>query len=156
VFYSWAMFLHKYAKNSAEQFRIWIDKNSGLNIVPVDFVSRAVLFAYNNPTIQELNIVNPKPILHKDYIGHVLTYFNIKSFELLSYRPNQLNALEALYYKSVGIVFEKYISIPDLKFNTNAISELIEQLQLDMTLGVHEHFMNLIRFSVEKDFRRSY
>lgn len=156
VFYAWAIFLNKYAKNSEDHFRIWIDKNSGLNIVPVDFVSKAVLYAYLNPSIEELNIVNPKPILHKNYVGHVLDYFNIHSFELLSNMPIQLNHLEALYYKSIGVVFEKYISIPDLKFNSEAILKLINQLQLDVTLGVHDNFINLINYSVEKEFRRSY
>lgn len=156
VFYSWAIFLNKYAKNSKDHFRIWIDNNSGLNIVPVDFVSKAVLHAYLHPSIEELNIVNPKPILHKNYISHVLQYFNIRSFELSNHMPINLNQLESLYYKSLGSVFEKYISIPDLKFNSEAILKFINQLQLESSLGVHENFINLIDFSVEKEFRRSY
>jgi len=156
VFYSWAIFLNKYAIKSKDNFRIWIDKNSGLNIVPVDFVSKAVLYAYLNPNIEELNIVNPKTILHKNYVGNVLHYFNVHSYELISNMPSNLNLFETLYYKSIGEVFEKYISIPDLKFHSEAILKLIDQLQLDKTLGVHENFMNLINYSVEKEFRRSY
>ncbi len=100
--------------------------------------------------------MSPKPVLHKNYIGHVLHYFNIRSFELSNYMPVNLNQLESLYYKSLGSVFEKYISIPDLKFNSDAILKFINQLQLNSTLGVHENFINLIDFSVEKKFRRSY
>ena len=71
-------------------------------------------------------------------------------------KPENLNAFEQLYYKSIGGLFEKYISIPDLQFKPEQIMKLIEQLQLDLTLGVHENFMNLIDFSVEKRFRNSY
>jgi nucleoside-diphosphate-sugar epimerase len=156
VFYSWAIFLNKYAIKSKDNFRIWIDKNSGLNIVPVDFVSKAVLYAYLNPSIEELNIVNPKPILHENYVGKVLHYFNVHSYELISSMPVKLNMFESLYYKSIGDIFEQYISIPDLKFHTDAILKLIDQLQLDSTLGVHDNFMNLINHSVEKEFKRSY
>jgi len=156
VFYAWAMFLYKNASKSKENFRIWVDKNSGLNIVPVDFVAKAILHAGKRPSIKELNIVNPKPVLHKMYVEKVLQYFNIGSYELMHYMPIDLNLFETLYYKSIGAVFEKYISIPDLKFNTDAILNLIEDLNLDMSLGVHENFMNLIDFSVEKNFRRSY
>ncbi len=156
VFYSWAIFLNKYAKNSKDHFRIWIDHKSGLNIVPVDFVAKAILHAYLNPSIRELNIVNPKPILHKNYINEVLNYFNINSFELLNKPPAQLNDLESLYYKSIGVVFEKYVSIPDLKFNSEAVSKIINYLQLDLSLGVHDNFINLINHSVEVGFRRSY
>ena len=46
VFYAWAIFLDKYAKKAKEKFRIWIDKESGLNIVPVDFVAKAILLAF--------------------------------------------------------------------------------------------------------------
>lgn len=156
VFYSWAIFLDKYAKKSKENFRIWIDKKSGLNIVPVDFVAKAVLYAFLKPSIKELNIVNPKPILHKNYIGKVLQYFNVNSFEYIQKMPINLTVFETLYYKSIGEVFEKYVSIPDLQYKPDAILKLINQLKLDKTLGVHENFMNLIDFSVEKKFRRSY
>jgi len=156
VFYSWAMFLSKYAQTFSNQFRIWIHQNSGLNIVPVDFVAKAILHAYFNPDIKELNIVNPKPVSHDTYVEKVLQYFNINSFEVINKMPVDLNLFESLYYKSIGVVFEKYISIPDLKFNSEAILELIEELQLDLNLGVHGNFMNLIDYSVEKEFRRSY
>ena len=156
VFYSWAIFLDKYASKSLENFRIWIDKKSGLNIVPVDFVSKAVLYAFLNPEIKELNIVNPKQILHKDYVGDVLESFNISDYEYMEEMPENLNIFEQLYYKSIGGLFEKYVSIPDLQFQPDQILKLIEQLKLDLTLGVHENFMNLINFSVQKKFRKSY
>jgi nucleoside-diphosphate-sugar epimerase len=156
VFYAWPMFLSKYANKSIESFRIWIDKKSGLNIVPVDFVSKAVIYAFLNPGIKELNIVNPKQILHKNYVGDVLESFNINSYEYTEEKPKNLTAFEQLYYKSIGGLFEKYVSIPDLQFNPDLILKLIEQLQLDITLGVHANFMNLIHFSVEKRFQKSY
>jgi nucleoside-diphosphate-sugar epimerase len=156
VFYSWAIFLDKYATKSKENFRIWIDKESGLNIVPVDFVSKAILHAFLNPDIKELNIVNPKQILHKNYVGDVLNSFDMNTYEYVDKKPENPNAFEQLYYKSIGSLFEKYISIPDLQFNAELILKLIKQLQLEVTLGVHENFMNLINFSVAKKFRKSY
>lgn len=156
VFYSWAIFLDKYAKKAKDNFRIWVDKKSGLNIVPVDFVSKAILYAYFNPDIKELNIVNPKQILHKNYVGDVLESFDINEYEYVDEKPENLTAFEQLYYKSVGGLFEKYVSIPDLQFKSERILKLIEQLQLDITLGVHQNFMNLIDFSVEMKFRKSY
>lgn len=156
VFYSWAIFLEKYAKKAKENFRIWVDKKSGLNIVPVDFVAKVIVHAYLHPEIKELNIVNPKQILHKNYVGDVLKSFDIKNYEYVDNKPENLSAFEQLYYKSIGQLFEKYVSIPDLQFKAEQIKHLIEQLQLDITLGVHENFMNLIDFSVEKKFRKSY
>lgn len=156
VFYSWAIFLDKYAKKSKENFRIWVDQKSGLNIIPVDFVSKAILHAFLTPSIKELNIVNPKQILHKNYVGEVLESFNINSYQYVDQKPENQNGFEKLYYKSIGGLFEKYVSIPDLQFKSEQIIKLIEQLQLDITLGVHDNFMNLINFSVEKKFRKSY
>ncbi|WP_299064053.1 SDR family oxidoreductase [uncultured Polaribacter sp.] len=156
VFYSWAIFLAKYARKSKENFRIWIDKKSGLNIVPVDFVAKAILYAFINPKIKELNIVNPKQILHKNYVGDVLDAFNVNSYEYVTQKPDNLNTFEILYYKTIGDIFENYISIPDLQFNSGLIIKFIEELKLDITLGVHENFMNLIDYAVEKKFRKSY
>ena len=156
VFYSWAIFLDKYAKKAKDNFRIWVDKKSGLNIIPVDFAAKAILYAFLTPSIKEMNIVNPKQILHNNYVGDVLEAFNIKSYEYVDQKPENLNGFEQLYYKSIGSLFEKYVSIPDLQFKSEQIIKLIEQLQLDITLGVHDNFMNLINFSVEKKFRKSY
>jgi nucleoside-diphosphate-sugar epimerase len=156
VFYSWAIFLDKYANKSKENFRIWIDEESGLNIVPVDFVSKAILYAFLNRTIKELNIVNPHQILHKEYVGAVLESFDIDSYEYVTEKPDNLNTFELLYYKSIGGLFEKYVSVPDLQFKPELILKLINQLDLDTTLGVHDNFMNLINFSVQKKFKKSY
>ncbi|EAR12840.1 probable acrA1 protein [Polaribacter irgensii 23-P] len=156
VFYSWAMFLEKYAHKSKERFRIWIDTKSGLNIVPVDFVAKAILHAFLNPKIQEFNIVNPTQILHKEYVGAVLDSFNVQRYEYVSEKPTHLNSFEQLYYKTIGSLFEKYISVPDLQFESDQVLKFSSYLNLDTTLGVHKNFMNLIRFSVEKKFRKSY
>ena len=156
VFYSWPMFLDKYSKNFKDAFRIWIDKESGLNIVPVDFVSKAILYAVDHPEIKELNIVNPMQVLHKDYVGKVLESFQIKNYEYIDQMPVDLNNFEALYYKTIGQLFKNYISIPDLQFDSKRIKDIIKQLKLETTLGVHDNFMNLINFSVEKKFRQSY
>ena len=156
VFYSWAIFLDKYANSAKDKFRIWIDKKSGLNIVPVDFVSKIILHCFLTPSIKELNIINPKKILHKDYVGDVLESFKVNSYEYVTEKPDNLNTFEHLYYKTIGSIFENYISIPDLQFKSDIILKLIDKLQLDATLGVHKNFMNLINYSVEKKFKKSY
>ncbi len=156
VFYSWPIFLNKYAAKSCESFRIWIDEKSGLNIVPVDFVAKSILHAFLRPSIKELNIVNPKPILHNVYVGQVLESFGITKYEYVATKPKNLNGFEQLYYKTIGNIFEKYISIPDLKYKTLEIKKVIKDLDLSIDLDVHENFMNLIDFSVAKDFKESY
>ncbi|WP_373943139.1 hypothetical protein OEG92_08585 [Polaribacter sejongensis] len=101
-----------------------------------------------------MNIVNPTQILHKEYVGDVLESFDVNSYEYVTVKPNNLNSFETLYYKTIGDIFENYISIPDLQFKSGLIIKLIEELQLDVTLGVHENFMNLINYSVEKNLER--
>jgi hypothetical protein len=89
-------------------------------------------------------------------VGAVLNYFDVASFSYVSERPENLNGFEQLYYKTIGSLFEKYISVPDLQFEAAGISKLIKKLKLEPTLRVHENFMNLINFSVEKKFKKSY
>ncbi|MDB4297335.1 SDR family oxidoreductase [Flavobacteriaceae bacterium] len=156
VFYSWAIFLDKYAKKSNDLFRIWIDNASGLNIIPVDFVAKAVVYALNNKSVKELNIVNPQQVLHRDYIGDVLKYFGVNIYEYASKKPENLNMFEQLYYKTIGSLFEKYISIPDLQYKDSLIHDLIKEWELEPDLGVKKNFMNLINYAVDNNFKESY
>lgn len=156
VFYSWPIFLQRYAQKKSENFRIWIDQKSGLNIVPVDFVAKSVLHAFLDDSIKELNIVNPKPILHNVYVGQVLEAFGIKNYEYVSEKPKDLNSFEQLYYKTIGSLFEKYVAVPDLQYKAKRIKGVIKELNLGLDLGVHDNFMNLIDFSVAKNFKESY
>ena len=72
--------------------------------------------------------------------------FNINSYEYAEEKDENLSGFEQLYYKSNWWLFEKYAAIPDLQFKPEQIVKLFEQLQLDLTLGVQENFMNLINF----------
>jgi hypothetical protein len=73
--------------------------------------------------------------LLKEYVGAVLESFNIDSYKCVTEKPENLNAFELLYYKSIGGLFEKYVSVLDLLFKPDLILKLINQLELDSTMG---------------------
>ena len=73
VFYGWAKFFWAYKDAvNREGIRIQINPEGTLNIVPVDYVAKAILHAALNNDIRELNIANATPPLHHDYFSIIL------------------------------------------------------------------------------------
>jgi len=156
VFYAWAIFLQKYSNRHREKFRIWIDRTAGLNIVPVDFVAKSIVYALDNPQLRELNIVNPKKVYHTQYISQVLAFFGVTGHDYVDAEPSDKEELETLYYKTVGELFKNYITIPDLMYETAQIQQVMTELKIDSDLKVEENFLNLISYAAEKNFATSY
>lgn len=156
VFYSWAIFLQKYSGQYDTNFRIQIDAESGLNIVPVDYVAKCIVYAVADAEIKELNIVNPKKVLHTKYIGRVLEYFSINQYLYTDILPVDMNRFENIYYKTVGALFTDYVTIPDINYDTTVIERICEELSLPADLLVEENFMALIDHAVKNDFIETY
>jgi len=150
VFYSWPLFLQKFGRAYKDKFRIWLDTSCGLNIIPVDVAAKCVLYCLANPHLTALNIVNPKKLMHSYYVGAVLKHFGVNDFEYVSEKPTDLNRFENLYYKTVGGLFEQYITKADLSFDSTRICMVLEALEIDTDLKVKENFMDIIEYAVMK------
>jgi len=150
VFYSWPLFLQKFGAAYEGSFRIWLDTDCGLNIMPVDIAAKCIMYCHANPQLSVLNIVNPKRLMHSYYVGAVLEHFGIKNYEYVSEKPTDLNRFEKLYYKTVGGLFEQYITKADLNFDPTLICTVLEELNIQTDLKMKENFMDIIEFAIEK------
>ncbi len=129
----------------------WGDQHpeARLNIVPVDYVAKAVVNALRDDSLTELNIVHAKPPKHAEYIAAMLGEIGITNYELVDELPSAQNAVEKHYYRSVAVAFNPYITTPDARFDAGRLLDVFPMKQAD----VGRKMRGLIRYAVENEFK---
>lgn len=150
VIYGWARFFWMMKMKAAgHKLRIKINLNSGMNIIPVDYVAKACV-GLSRTDIDQLNIVHPQSIPHWDYLSQILITLGFSHYEFVDKLPLELSNIEKIYYRSVGSVFEPYLNGPDYNFDTTVLKQLMEDVPpVDIQAGIKD----LIEFAIEHDFK---
>lgn len=128
VFYGWAKFFYKImaSKNFAElPIRIWANLKGGTNVVPVDYVGKAVARAIFDNNITELVIANSVSAPYSQYLPAILEQTNCQSYQFVDTKPDHLNALERLYYQKVGDSYNQYLCGEPFEFEVSKLRKLM-------------------------------
>ena len=111
VFYGWAQFFSKVQSKGC--IRIQFNKQSGLNIIPVDVASQVIIRLVRNDiqNINFLHVVANNEYPHLAYTAELLKTVGFTNYMFSGLNSlDDLNQLERLYYKrSVGSVFTPYV-----------------------------------------------
>jgi nucleoside-diphosphate-sugar epimerase len=106
VFYLMAKFFHFTAqrKDLQENVRFIVNEESGLNIIPVDYVSKVVVSTFQRTDILQLNIVHNQSFNLVKGLQLIMNEVGYLNFSIV---PNCLdfdynNTIEKLYYESIG------------------------------------------------------
>ncbi|MBX2906881.1 MAG: SDR family oxidoreductase [Taibaiella sp.] len=151
VFYLFGAFFYRAKQHYGNQhIRILMNATSGLNIVPVDYAAKAIVRALATD-IKELNIVSRKNLPNTFTIPTMLRLVGWQNYEFREQVPADMNAVEKLYYKTVGPQLNNYLATPDNGdgFNTDTLNWLMEDIGEP---NVEAHFQSLCTYAVERQF----
>lgn len=165
VFYAWAAFFlrikMKKIINCDEIYnvplelpmRINFNPNSGLNIVPVDYIAKMMLVT----SVEECNeknyhIVNMRETPHSLYISLMLRAINICGIKFLETMPEDKNEIENFYYKTVGAIYTPYITSDPINFQCDNIRDISEKNNIFCPLVDEVNFNLLMDFAKKKCF----
>jgi nucleoside-diphosphate-sugar epimerase len=152
VFYLFGAFFYRAKAAYGDQhIRIAMNLSSGLNLIPVDYASKAIVRALHTD-IKELNIVSKKSVPNTYTIPEMLRLIGWNNYEFMETLPESQNAVEKLYYRTVGAQLNNYLSTPetsDTRFNVNTLSELMKDIEEP---DVDAHFTDLCTYAVERGF----
>lgn len=150
VFYAFARFVAmiKRSKHSMP-LRIAINPSGGLNIVPVDYVAKAIVAAIANP-IRELNIVHSQCLSNSLLVNMICSLSEFDDFHLVDSVPNKQNKLERLYYDSVGAALTPYVMAPAYQYATGKLRGILPSIREP---NIKKHFPGLIEFGQKCGFR---
>ena len=107
------------APQPALDIRICANPAGGLNIVPADFVVKAMyeVCRQNDPG-ESYHLVNDEATPNEVFMAAVLESLNISGVRIVDRIPEKMTPLESLYYRTVGTMYTPYITSEPMLFAT--------------------------------------
>lgn len=151
VFYAWTGFFASIRKNniSCDGIRIEVNPNSGVNILPADYVAKACVRAALYSENKELNLVHSKSIPNAYLLTSMLKSVGVENFEVVDRKPGNKTLAEKMYYKTAGSQFSPYLNTTAHEYDTTVLRSLMHDVPEP---DVYAAFPKLLEFAVERDF----
>lgn len=152
VFYLVAKFFHFTAKRKKKQdsIRFIINKETVLNIIPVDYVAKAILKTFERQDIEQLNIVNHKSFNVSEGLKIIMEEVNYDKYTFIENTTDfqYQNTIEKLYYESIGKHLKPYFIADKNEYNTTLLNSILPIPELTT-----EAFTNMIRYAIKYEFK---
>ncbi|PKH68256.1 hypothetical protein CXF59_02650 [Flavobacterium sp. ALD4] len=152
VFYLLAKFFHFTAqrRNEQENVRFIINEDTGLNIIPVDYVAKVIVKTFQRNDILQLNIVNDKSFKFSKGLQLIMKEVGYTNFTLIKNMVDfeYKNTIEKLYYESIGKHLKPYFITAPNEYDTTLLNSILEIPKID-----NEAFTNMIRYAKLNNFK---
>nr|VFJ64687.1 MAG: Nucleoside-diphosphate-sugar epimerase [Candidatus Kentron sp. DK] len=129
--------------------RAQYSNESGLNIVPVDYVAKVMMYTiledvYN----RSIHLVNGEETPHRVYIPLIEKAVNSSGVVRVDEEPKNKTIIEKMYYRSFGKMFTPYITGKSMYFDTSNIDNIkIECPKVD-----EKGFNTLMEYAKSRNF----
>lgn len=152
VFYLLAKFFYFAAqrKTKQENVRFTINKKTGLNIIPVDYVAKVIVSVFRREDIQQLNIVSHNSLNLVKGLELIMAEVGYSNYTIVDNTPHfeYQNITEKLYYESIGKHLKPYLVSSDKEYDTVLLNSILEIPILD-----DETFTQMIRYAKLNNFK---
>lgn len=152
VFYLLAKFFHFTAqrKGQQENVRFIVNKETSLNIIPVDYVAKVVVDTFAKNNIEQLNIVHHSSFKMINGLQLIMKEVGYSNFTFVTddLEFEYKNSIEKMYYESIGKHLKPYFITEANEYDTSLLNSILEIPKLD-----NEDFTNLIRYAIANKFQ---
>lgn len=149
VFYAIGEFFKKIKKTNADigKVRMALNMEGGLNIVPVDYVAKAIIRATDIQD-EQLNITLTKNVPTQHIIKSILQKCEVE-IELVDEEPKNKTIIEKLFYKTIGSQLLKYSTSKKHNFESKLIRELLSDIEEP---NMQDNFNQVYNFAHDINF----
>ena len=133
VFYGWAAFFHRLQQQSAwsgvpGDLRVCYSRTGGLNIVPVDYLAKAMyLVCDRNDPGESYHLASHAETPYRFFVPQMLDALGIRWVSQTDSVPVDQTKLESLYYRSVGAIYTPYVTSGPMNFDTSNLRPFLER-----------------------------
>ena len=152
VFYLLAKFFYltSHRKGVKENVRFVVNKDTVLNIIPVDYVAKVIVKTFERSDIEQLNIVHNKSFNMMHGLDVIMKEVGYTNFTSITNPLNftYLNTIEKLYYESIGKHLNPYFTSRANEYDTTLLQTILEIPILD-----DQVLTDMIRFAKSNNFK---
>lgn len=149
-FYLLGKFFHFYSKSKKnENVRIPITFDTGLNIIPVDYVAKVIVKSFQRDDIIQLNIAHSKSYDIAGGIKIIMEEAGHPNFNLVPLEEfgAYQNFTERLYFEKIGKHLSPYLNAPKNEYDTLLLNSILPIPEINA-----QTFRGMIRYGVENNF----
>ncbi len=133
--------------------RIIANFKTGLNIIPVDYVAKVIATVYKK-NVTQLNIVHAKSANIIKGMTRIMKTVDFNDFSFLDSANGppfieSQNKLEKIYYKTIGLHLNQYLTSKPYEFDTQLLESFIPIPKYDM----NDYLENTISYAKSTKFK---
>lgn len=155
VFYGYTKFFYKLMETpfANTTLRVLADPDRAVsNVIPVDYVAKAVVAAIDRDDIEQMNIAHSKSVPLSFSFPKMVELNGYKRYQIVDSIPNDLNMLEALYYAEVGNISSPYLFDDAFEFDTKTVRALLSHIEEPDVIANTD---SIFRFAVAEQFKNT-
>lgn len=133
--------------------RLAINSASGLNIVPVDYAAKVIAKVYTQ-TIEQLNIVQKTSTNVQAGMKRIIEAVGFTNYRFINTQDANFivdakNKLEDMYYNTIGLHLNKYITSQPYEFDTRLLESIVPMPEYD----VEDYLAETIKYAKSRNFK---
>ncbi len=134
-------------------FRACCNPRGGLNVVPADYVAKAIcqVIAQDDPA-ESYHVVNERPIPNTLLVPALLSSLGVTDLELVERLPARLSRMEALFYRSAVGALLPYVCAEEMTFDTRSIRPALQRAGLSCPPIDAAALRMLVGYAQEQNF----
>lgn len=156
VYYLVGRYFYNNPLTAQNSMRLVLNNASGLNIVPVDYAAKVISKVYTR-AINQLNIVQKQSTNVKEGMKRIIeavdfTDYSIINTENSNFILDAKNKLEEIYYSTIGLHLNKYITCQPYEFDTSLLESIVPMPRYN----VEEYLADTIKYAKTKQFKSAW
>ena len=156
VYYLVGKFFYNKPANKETRIRLALNNKTGLNIVPVDYAAKVISKVFTK-NIPQLNIVQRNNTNVLKGMKKIIDAVGFENYTFVNtsdanFVLDAKNKLEDIYYKTIGLHLNKYITSSPYEFDT----KLLESIVPMPLYNTEEYLTQTIQYAKNKKFKNAW
>ena len=156
VYYLVGRFFYNNPLGKNSTMRLVLNSETGLNIVPVDYVAKVIALVFTK-NIEQLNIVQSKSTNVMNGMKRIVEAVGFNDYSFINTSDDNFvldakNKLEDIYYRTIGLHLNKYLTSDPYDFDTLLLESIVPLPEYN----VEDYLADTISYAKNNDFKSAW
>jgi len=156
VYYLVGRFFYNNPLGKNSTMRLALNSETGLNIVPVDYVAKVIAKVFTK-NIDQLNIVQSKSTNVRNGMKRIVEAVGFNDYSFVNTLDGNFvldakNKLEDIYYRTIGLHLNRYLTSNPYEFDTTLLESIVPM----PVYNVEDYLADTISYAKNNNFKSAW